>query len=215
MRSILTLDPSFKVKRGEPNLKVLTTHLLLVLEVCNVKPTCRKSWAGNLLMWSDLTLGPLLQGQTIVPWLWWVVFRVDANLHRFSDVLGLVVIPLLFFLTAVLFLRPCFHGYCFRYLSPSILDWLFFSDILFKFFLALVTWYCFIFFFLLPLGPLKRLLGEATDSLDTPESMFWLILCVCVVVCVCGSFYGYIFSVQLRFFVCWVSFSFIRATNNV
>ena len=23
-----------------------------------MKPTCRKSWAGNLLMWSDLTLSP-------------------------------------------------------------------------------------------------------------------------------------------------------------
>ena len=22
------------------------------------KPTCRKSWAGNLLVWLDLTLGP-------------------------------------------------------------------------------------------------------------------------------------------------------------
>ena len=32
--------------------------LLLVLEVWHVKPTFRKSWAGNLLMWSDLTLGP-------------------------------------------------------------------------------------------------------------------------------------------------------------
>ena len=41
-----------------PKLKMLITCLLLVLEVCNVKPTYRKSWAGNLLMWSDLTLGP-------------------------------------------------------------------------------------------------------------------------------------------------------------
>ena len=57
------LGPSFKVKRGYPNLEVLIAHLLLVLEVCNVKPTYRKSWARNLLMWSDLTLGPLLQGQ--------------------------------------------------------------------------------------------------------------------------------------------------------
>ena len=31
--------------------------LLLVLEVWHVKPSCRKSWAGNLLMWSDLALG--------------------------------------------------------------------------------------------------------------------------------------------------------------
>ena len=29
-----------------------------------MKPTYRKSWAGNLLMWLDLTLDPLLQGQT-------------------------------------------------------------------------------------------------------------------------------------------------------
>ena len=29
---------------------------VLVLEVCNMKPTYRRSWAGNLLMFSDLTL---------------------------------------------------------------------------------------------------------------------------------------------------------------
>ena len=29
------LGPSFKVKRGEPKLKVLIAHLLLDLEVCN------------------------------------------------------------------------------------------------------------------------------------------------------------------------------------
>ena len=34
------------------------TRLLLVLEVCNVKPTYKKSWAGNRVVWSDLTLGP-------------------------------------------------------------------------------------------------------------------------------------------------------------
>ena len=33
------------------------TPLLLILEVWNVKPTHRKSWAGNLLMLLDLTLG--------------------------------------------------------------------------------------------------------------------------------------------------------------
>ena len=41
-----------------PNLKVLITRLLLVLEVWDGKPAYRKSWAGNLLVWSDLTLGP-------------------------------------------------------------------------------------------------------------------------------------------------------------
>ena len=58
------MGDSFKVKRGQPNLKVLITRLLLVLEVWDSKPAYRKSWAGNLLVWSDLTLGPLLQGQT-------------------------------------------------------------------------------------------------------------------------------------------------------
>ena len=43
MGSDLTLDPSFKVKRGQPNLKELITHLLLLLQVCNVIPTNRKS----------------------------------------------------------------------------------------------------------------------------------------------------------------------------
>ena len=64
VRSDLTLGPSFKVKRGQPNLKVLITHLLLVLEVWDGKPAYRKyrkSWAGNLLLWSDLTLGPSLK----------------------------------------------------------------------------------------------------------------------------------------------------------
>ena len=63
---IFAFGPSFKVKRGQSNFKVLITHLILVLEICNVKPTYRKSWAGNLLMWSHLTLGPAFkvkQGQ--------------------------------------------------------------------------------------------------------------------------------------------------------
>ena len=51
-------DLTFKVKQGYPNLEVLIGRLLLVLEVCNMKPTYRWSWAGNLLMFSDLTLGP-------------------------------------------------------------------------------------------------------------------------------------------------------------
>ena len=46
----LTLDLSFKVKQGYPNLKVLINHFFLVLEVCNVKPSYRKSCARNLLI---------------------------------------------------------------------------------------------------------------------------------------------------------------------
>ena len=54
----LTLGPSFKVKRGKANLKVLISCLLLVLEVWDGKATYRKSRAGNLLVWLDLKLGP-------------------------------------------------------------------------------------------------------------------------------------------------------------
>ena len=39
------------------------TRLLLVVEVWVGKSTYRKSWPGNLLVWSDLTFGPRLQGQ--------------------------------------------------------------------------------------------------------------------------------------------------------
>ena len=63
----LTLGTSFKVKRGYPNLKVLITCLLLVLEVCKGKPTYRTSWASNLLMYSDFTLFPPFIGQTRIP----------------------------------------------------------------------------------------------------------------------------------------------------
>ena len=38
------------------------THLLLVQDTWDGKPTYRKSWAGNLLVWLDLTLGPKLKG---------------------------------------------------------------------------------------------------------------------------------------------------------
>ena len=58
MWSDLTLGPSFNIKRGQPNLNLLITRLLLILEVCNVKQTHRKSWAGNLfLTFLDLTFG--------------------------------------------------------------------------------------------------------------------------------------------------------------
>ena len=66
MWSDLTLGHSFKVKQGQPNLKLLITLLLWVLQVWDGKPTYGKLWAGK---WesSDVVgfdLGPLLQGQT-------------------------------------------------------------------------------------------------------------------------------------------------------
>ena len=52
------LGPLLQGQTGYPNLKVLITLLLLVLQVWDGKPIYRKSWAGNLLVWSDLTLEP-------------------------------------------------------------------------------------------------------------------------------------------------------------
>ena len=52
------LGPLLQGQMWTAKLKSAYNCLLLVLEVCNVKPTYRKSWAGNLLMWSDLTLSP-------------------------------------------------------------------------------------------------------------------------------------------------------------
>ena len=49
------LGPLLQGQTGYPTLKVLITCLLLVLEVWDGKPTYRKSWAGNLFVWSDLT----------------------------------------------------------------------------------------------------------------------------------------------------------------
>ena len=45
---------------------MLITRLLSILKVWDGEATYRKSWAGNLLVWSDLTLGPsfkVKQGQ--------------------------------------------------------------------------------------------------------------------------------------------------------
>ena len=80
------LGPLLQGQLRIANIKVLIIRLLLVLEVCNVKPTYRKSWAGNLLRYVDrFDLGPLLQGYTMVHWLRWVLFLVDTYLHRFSN----------------------------------------------------------------------------------------------------------------------------------
>ena len=52
------LGPLLQDQMRKPKVKVPITRLLLVLEVWDGKPTYRKLWAGNLLVWSDLTLGP-------------------------------------------------------------------------------------------------------------------------------------------------------------
>ena len=52
------LGPLLQGQTSIAKFKMLITLLFLVLDVCNVKPTYRKSWAVNRLMWSDLTFGP-------------------------------------------------------------------------------------------------------------------------------------------------------------
>ena len=52
--SWLPRAPSSRSNEGS-HIKVLIFHLLLVIEVMDMKPTYKKSWAGILLMWSYLT----------------------------------------------------------------------------------------------------------------------------------------------------------------
>ena len=52
------LGPLLQGQTRVAKLKTAYNSLIIGLEVCNVKPTYRKSWAANLLMLSDLTLGP-------------------------------------------------------------------------------------------------------------------------------------------------------------
>ena len=70
-------------------LKVIITHLLLVLEVWDVKPTCRKSRARNL-MWTDLTLVPSFK---VKRWFtgfgelsssWWIPICIGSPMRRSS-----------------------------------------------------------------------------------------------------------------------------------
>ena len=52
------LGPLLQGQLRIAKLKLLITRLLLVLQVWDGKPTYRKSWAGNHLVWLDLTLDP-------------------------------------------------------------------------------------------------------------------------------------------------------------
>ena len=72
------------------------TRLLLVLEVWDGKPTYRKSWAGNLLVWLDLTLGPSFKVKRGQPNLKVLITRFllvlqvwDGNQHIENHELGI------------------------------------------------------------------------------------------------------------------------------
>ena len=62
---------------------------VVFLEVFNVTPTYRKSWAKNLLMWSDFTLGSSFKVKRLLICVGGFLSS-GYNLHRFSDVLCLV-----------------------------------------------------------------------------------------------------------------------------
>ena len=50
------LGPLLQGQTRIAKLKMLIPRLLLVVQVWDRKPTYRKSWAGNPLVWLDLTL---------------------------------------------------------------------------------------------------------------------------------------------------------------
>ena len=52
------LGPLLQGQTRIVKLKSAYNSLIIDVEVWDGKPTYRKSWAGNLLVWSDLTLGP-------------------------------------------------------------------------------------------------------------------------------------------------------------
>ena len=51
------LGPLLQGQTRIAKLKSAYNSLILVLEVWDGKPTNRKSWARNVMVWSDLTLG--------------------------------------------------------------------------------------------------------------------------------------------------------------
>ena len=55
------LGPLLQGQTKIAKLKVPINRLLLVLEVWDGKPSYRKSWAGNLLVWLDLTVDPFFK----------------------------------------------------------------------------------------------------------------------------------------------------------
>ena len=52
------LGPLLQGQMRTAKLKTAYNSLIICLQVWDGKPTYRKSWAGNLLVWKDLTLGP-------------------------------------------------------------------------------------------------------------------------------------------------------------
>ena len=76
--------------QGQTRVAKLKTCLLLILEVCNVKPTCRISWAGNLPMLLNLTFDPSFK---VKRWFtgfgelsfWWIQICIGSLMCRSSS----------------------------------------------------------------------------------------------------------------------------------
>ena len=86
------LGPLLQGHTRTAKLKGFITRPLLILEVCNVKPTCRILWGGNLLM-SDLTFSPSIK---VKQWFtgfdelsfWWIQICIGSLMHRSSSIFG-------------------------------------------------------------------------------------------------------------------------------
>ena len=55
---IFDLGPLLQGQTRIVKLKSAYNLLIIGVQVWDGKPTCRKSWAGRLMVWSDLTLDP-------------------------------------------------------------------------------------------------------------------------------------------------------------
>ena len=64
MCSDLSSEPSFKGQTRTAKLKSADNLLIIGPRGMQWDPTYRKSWAGNLLMWSHLALDPSFKGET-------------------------------------------------------------------------------------------------------------------------------------------------------
>ena len=78
--------------------------LILILEVCNVKPTHRKLWAGNLLMLLDLTFGSSVKVKRQFTGFgelsfWWIQICIGSPMRWCSYIYFSIIV--LFPLTAI------------------------------------------------------------------------------------------------------------------
>ena len=89
--------------QGQTRIAKLKSAYLLIIgpRFWNVEPSYRNSWAGNLLMWSDLTLGPCFK---VKRWFtnfgelsfWWIQICTGSPMRESSIMVIFVVICMYF-----------------------------------------------------------------------------------------------------------------------